>query len=199
MKNPETPMTSADEYQKHKVRGENILNEYYVQFTNTPVKELYGAEKEIRYTDEDGIKFKGFIDRIDKTKDGYIIYDYKTGLPKGENKICEGGENEHYYNQIALYKYLFEKSEKQAGRQCKVINTTFIFPEGCTENYTASIDDDECLRVVQKYKNIISDMKQYEFNPKPRLQEKTCEYCPHKGVCPKWDGGRFINCEIQND
>ena len=192
MRNPETPFTDADEYKKHKERGEKILSEYYVQLTNTKYNEFFATEKKVEYTDDDGITFTGYIDRIDKTKNGYIICDYKTGSAKNESKICAGGENEHYYNQIALYKYILEHSETEDGKKFNVIETKFIFPEECTKNYSPSIDETECLRVVNKYKSMISDMKQYKFDPNPRLQEKTCEYCPHKDKCPRWYEGKFV-------
>ena len=53
--------------------------------------------------------------------------------------------------------------------------------------------------IVNKMHLKISKIKNYQFKPKPRLKEKTCEYCHHKDLCPKWDGGRYINGEVKDN
>ena len=57
-----------------------IVKKYYCQIVNTTATDLFKQEEKINYVLEDGTKFYGIIDRIDKNKDGtYSIYDYKTG------------------------------------------------------------------------------------------------------------------------
>lgn len=170
------PMSSLQQRNIHEERGEKALSEYYIQLCNTPVKNLYATEKKIELEIDD-VKFKGIIDRIDKNDDGtFTIYDYKTGSAKNEKSICEGGDHEDYYNQIGLYKYYFEK---QTGKTVK--ETTFIFPDEFTDNFTLILSDEKCCEIVQKFKTAISDIKSYKFNPTP--SEKFCKWCQFKDFC----------------
>lgn len=170
------PMSSYKQRENYIVRGENALNEYYVQLCNTPVKNLYATEKKV-LLEIDGIKFKGIIDRIDKNDDGtYTIYDYKTGSAKNEKIICPEGEHEDYYNQIGLYKYYFEKD-----LDAKVKETTFIFPEEFTKNFTLSLTNEDCDSIVSKFKNAISDIKSYKFEPSNN--DDVCKLCQFKDFC----------------
>ena len=157
-------------------RGERALSDYYMQLITTPVKNLFVTEKEIKL-ELDGIKFKGIIDRIDKNPDGtYSIYDYKTGSAKDKKVIAPDGEHEDYYNQIALYKYYFEK---QTGS--KVKETAFIFPEEFTENYVLNLTEDECKMVEGKFKSAINSIKSHNFDPTP--DENVCKWCSFKDFC----------------
>ena len=170
------PMSSYKQRENYLVRGENALNEYYVQLCNTPVKNLYATEKKV-LLEIDGIKFKGIIDRIDKNDDGtYTIYDYKTGSAKNEKVICLDGEHEDYYNQIGLYKYYFEKD-----LDAKVKDTVFIFPEEFTKNFTLNLTDEDCNSIVSKFKNAISDIKSYKFEPSNN--DDVCKLCQFKNFC----------------
>ncbi len=170
------PMSSLQQRNIHEERGEKALSEYYVQLYNTPVKNLYATEKKIEL-EIDGVKFKGIIDRIDKNDDGtFTIYDYKTGSAKNEKSICEGGDHEDYYNQIGLYKYYFEK---QTGKTVK--ETTFIFPDEFTDNFTLVLTDENCIEIDQKFKTAISDIKSYKFNP--MSSKKSCKWCQYKDFC----------------
>lgn len=170
------PMSSYKQREIYIERGENALKEYYVQLCNTPVKNLYATEKEV-LLEIDGVRFKGIIDRIDKNDDGtYTIYDYKTGNAKNAKIICPDGEHEDYYNQIGLYKYYFEKESSS-----KVKETVFIFPEEFTNNFTLNLTDEECDCIVLKFKNAISDIKSYKFEPSK--DEKVCKWCQFKDFC----------------
>lgn len=170
------PMSSLQQRNIHEERGEKALSEYYIQLCNTPVKNLYATEKKIEL-EIDGVKFKGIIDRIDKNVDGtFTIYDYKTGSAKNEKTICEGGDHEDYYNQIGLYKYYFEK---QTGKTVK--ETTFIFPDEFTDNFTLVLTDEKCCEIEQRFKSAISGIKSYKFNP--ALSEKSCKWCQYKDFC----------------
>lgn len=175
------PISSFEALEILKGRGEKALEKYYVQMCNTPVNELYEVEKYLEFP-IDGVKFCGVIDRIDKNPDGtFSIYDYKTGNAKGLSSICVNGDHEDYYNQIALYKYFYEKKE-----QCTVKNTGFIFPEEFENNLNIEFAEDECQKVIDKFKGAIKDIKEYKFEPievKDRKKSKTCQYCQYKDFC----------------
>jgi WD40 repeat protein len=145
-------MESYEQRQIFKVRGENALDKYYCQITNTTPNQLFAQEKEINYVLEDGTKFTGKIDRIDINEDGtYSIYDYKTGNNKNSG-IKIDGKHEDYYNQMAWYKYFFELSTGN-----KVSVTKFIYPEDFLSkkegmNYT----EEEINDAVEKFKQAVA-------------------------------------------
>jgi len=174
-------LSSKSAYEILRGRGEKALEKFYVQFCNTPIKELHSAEEDIDF-EIDGIKFKGVIDRIEKDSDGnYHIYDYKTGKAKDESIICPGGEHEDYYNQIALYKYFYQKKEN-----CKVVKTGFIFPEECDKNLDLQLTDEDCQAVYDKFIGAIKNIKSYKFEPVEKKDRKTsnaCKHCQYKDFC----------------
>ncbi|HCB11318.1 MAG TPA: hypothetical protein DEO94_04095 [Cyanobacteria bacterium UBA11991] len=80
-----------------------------------------------------------------------------------------------------MYKYFFEKSH-----ECKVKSVGFIFPEDFENNYDPKITDEDCLEVVDKFKNAISNIKAYNFEPiaqKDRKNSPACKYCAYKDFC----------------
>ena len=99
----ELPLEDYSQREVFEGRGEKALEKFYCQITNVIPSNLYEVEMPINYTLDDGTKFTGFIDRVDKNDDGtYTIYDYKTGNNKnydiGIEKI-----HEDYYNQMGWY------------------------------------------------------------------------------------------------
>jgi len=169
-------LTSLAERKILEKRGEDALSAYYVQFISTPISQLYLTEQKVTL-DIDGVKFKGFIDRVDRNPDGtYTIYDYKTGSAKGEKVICPEGEHEDYYNQIGLYKYYFEKVNN-----VKVRDTAFIFPEDFTKNLSLSLTEEDCEEIKNKFKSAIDNIKSYNFEP--TYKKEVCKYCQYKDFC----------------
>ncbi|MCQ2958109.1 MAG: PD-(D/E)XK nuclease family protein, partial [Candidatus Gastranaerophilales bacterium] len=167
--------TSKEQREILKGRGEKELSDYYHHLTDTPVTNLYAAEYLLELDDDD-LKFKGRIDKLEKNSDGtYSIYDYKTGKAKNHKEICIGGEHEDYYNQICLYKYYFEKQ-----KNVKVRDVGFIFPIDSSV-YRFTPTDDECQEVVDKFKNAVQGIKNSEFEATP--SENSCQYCPYKDFC----------------
>ena len=170
------PMESYQQRKNFEKRGEDALEKYYCQILNITKSQIEATEKE--FIDEfEGYKFKGFIDRIDKNEDGtYTIIDYKTGSNKNSTIKIEG-EHENYYNQMAIYKYFFEKLNN-----AKVSKTKFIYPEDFEKkNDGIEFTDDEVQEVVQKFKCAINDIKEHKFEPS--YNEKACQYCAYREFC----------------
>lgn len=157
-------------------RGEKALDEFYNQIITSPIKNLVNSEQEISYK-HDNYSFYGIIDRVDKNEDGtYSIYDYKTGKAKTSKQVCPEGEHEDYYNQMAIYKYMFENLTGN-----KVSNTTFIFPDDCTKNLTVKYTEEDCNKVVEKFKKAIDSINNLEFEP--TYDQKACKYCACADFC----------------
>ena len=158
-------------------RGEKALDKYYAQICNTTPTNLVDVEYNLEYTLEDGTRFYGKIDRIDKDENGnYIIYDYKTGDNKN-SKIKDGGDHEDYYNQMALYKYFYELKTGN-----KVSVTKFIYPEDYeTTNNGITYTKEETDKIVEKYKQAVADIKSFKFYPS--YKDSACKYCAYQDYC----------------
>lgn len=178
----ELPVSSKLELKRMLVDGAVVLTKEkdgecaYDRLRMTPVKQLYKAEHEFTF-DIDGTKFTGKIDRIDKRPDGkYIIYDYKTGDKKDEKEICEGGVHEDYYNQMALYKHFLCK-ELACGYED--ITTLFLFPRDFKTPFELKLSQENCERVVDKFRNAIADIKANKFEPRTNKNECST-FCPYR-------------------
>lgn len=171
------PMESSKQRLNFEGRGEKKLDEYYCQITNTTPANLVAQEEKINYTLEDGTKFCGIIDRIDRCEDGtYAIYDYKTGNNKNSG-IKPDGANENYYNQMAWYKYFYELSTGN-----KVSVTKFIYPEDfLSKNEGIQFTAEEIQQAVEKFKNAVKSIKAHEFEPS--FKDNACKYCSYKSFC----------------
>lgn len=172
--------SSYEQRQIHLERGEKALETFFHHLTDTPIESLMYTEHNIKFNIE-GNNFTGIVDRIDKNEDGtYSIYDYKTGSAKNQNDIGLGKNHEDYYNQIGLYKYLFEKSTGN-----KVKDTTFIFPEYPESNFTLELNEEECEAIKDKFLDAIKNIKSYNFEPCSDRNKNSapCKYCGFKDFC----------------
>lgn len=173
------PMESYQQRQNYLGRGEKALEDFYPILINTPISRLVAAEMTIEDdgTVFEGIKFTGSIDRVDKNDDGtFTIYDYKTGNNKN-SAIKIGGEHEDYYNQIAFYKYYYEKLTGN-----KVSETKFIYPEDFeSKNNAFLLTDEECEEIAKKIQTVVNKIHSYEFEPS--YDKNVCKYCTYRDFC----------------
>ncbi len=153
---------------------------------NTPFSDVtvIGTELNLMFLiDEDnGINFSGFIDRLDKVWDTFIINDYKT------NKSLPTEENDEYRDQLTLYaiwvKQKYGKYLKKIVARLHFLHFDIVDEREIT---------DELLEETQKkYKDLaneIDDCKskyakkesQKIFEPK---QSPLCNWCSFQSICP---------------
>ena len=171
------PMSSYEHKEIHLERGKKTLKEYYTQLITTPIEWLNEVEKEFHFEIE-GIKFLGFIDRIDILNDEIMLYDYKTGHAKSKSSIALGKDHEDYYNQMAFYKYALEKITGK-----KVKSATFIFPEEFNKNLTLEFSDDEVQAVIDKFIKAVKNIEAHNFEPTSNKSKENCKYCQYKDFC----------------
>jgi len=129
----------------------------------------------------DNIKFQGFIDRLDKTKEAFIINDYKT------NKNLPPEDKTLYEEQLTLYA-LWVK-QKYGKYFDKIFwNLEYLHFD---INDTWEITVENIYMLVKKYKGIIQEIekKKVEYNlwdeNSFKVKESSlCKFCDYKEICP---------------
>lgn len=178
----ENPTEHPDNLKKSGLEHIFCEGGYYDTFKNIkPADKLKSAaEYKLKYT-EDGVSFTGSIDRIDTNTDGtYSIYDYKTG--KTNDDIKRNGNHFNYYNQIALYKYLYKK-QNNLDDDTK-ISTCFIYPlikDKC--HLELNISNEECKEIVEELKAAAQNIKDMKFDRPQKCPNS--QKCAFKDICEK--------------
>ncbi len=175
---------SKEEFQNDKdrelfhKRGLEKLGEYYSRFIETSENRLYDVEESFEAVPIDGEIVKGKIDRIERNADGtFGLFDYKTGAAKPHKKISDGGEYEHYLNQLRFYKLAYES--KNAG--AKVSTAGLIFVEESDKSYYTELTDEDNAIIKDKILSTYKNMRALNFEPCET--ENGCKYCSHKHLC----------------
>jgi len=163
---------SDKNYKKYSIDCNNFI-EYQKQKDILPLyveEELYDEE----------LNIIGIVDRVECTKDGLLLIDYKTG--KSSTNIAK------YRFELALYAYLFEKLHNQRIAQWGIYFSTSgqLLKEGRSQ---AEID-----KAVEKVRQVRRDIKTCEgSNDWPKKYTPLCNYCElfMSGDCKGEDGWLF--------
>lgn len=127
------------------------------------------AEEKIEYEiDYLGVKILGFVDRVDKIGDDFVILDYKTS--KSKKSVYDLRKDV----QLFLYKYFYKVVK---GKSVKSVGLWFLIFNEIVEIELKDIDDDFILENIKKVAQGIRDKK---FNPQ---KSKLCDYCEYKDIC----------------
>ncbi len=128
-----------------------------------------------------GIKFRGFIDRLDKEEENFVINDYKT------NKNLPPESKEEYKEQLTLYGLWVQQNYAKYFKTIKarlhylhfdLMDEWEITPEllaTVTKKYTDTIGQIE----VKKFEYNMGNKKCFE--PK---ENTYCRYCEYYSLCP---------------
>ncbi len=156
--------------EKFTARGEEIFNENYLKFIETPLENILASELLLE-SGEEGYTLKGFVDRVIKAGDKIYIYDFKTGTAK---KIKP---DENYHNQLRFYKYLYEKINPGA----EVFDCALLYVEKGLNYSHANLTNEDNIEIENKIKDFISNVRNLNFEPTP--SKKACEYCSYTLIC----------------
>ncbi len=160
-------------------RGIKSLSGFYNNFTQIPPSRIYATEFYLNHVPFENRFLKGFVDRIEKNSDGtYELYDYKTGGAKSKNKIADGGEYEHYLNQLRFYKLAFELLHPDT----KVVQAGIIFAEESDKNYYIKLTDEDNEIIKDKISFVYKNIDEMNYSP-AEDNENTCQYCSYREIC----------------
>jgi RecB family exonuclease len=131
--------------------------------------------------DKNGIKFRGFIDRLDKEGETFIINDYKT------NKNLPPESKEEYREQLTLYGLGVQQNYAKYFKNIKARLHYLHFDLMDEWDITPQLLD----TVTKKYADTITDIedKKFHYNMgnkktfEPK-QNNFCKYCEYYSLCP---------------
>lgn len=118
----------------------------------------------------------GIIDRIDKTKDGYEIIDYKTtrkmpSQDKVDNDI-----------QLSIYLRAFlNRYPKEIGRLDKITVSLYYLKHGVKLSSTRTREQLETLE--KTFLDVIKCIEEGKFDP---ILSPLCDWCGYQKICPLW-------------
>ena len=159
---------NKEEYYK---KGKQILKDFYSQFESNPPEILTinsSLALELPFNLKiGGYKIFGVIDRIDNSKDGVEIIDYKTGQSKDKLDF----ENKE---QLLIYQIAAEEVLKIKPKEL----TYYYLDDGKKASFLGT--EKEIQAQKEKIIGEIEKIKNSEFEPTPGWQ---CQYCDFKDIC----------------
>jgi len=160
--------TQKEEYYK---LGKKIIKDFYEDFAENPPKILKtgeGVALEMPFNLKvGGYTINGRIDRIDETKGGVVIIDYKTGTPKEK---LEADDKE----QLLIYQIAAEEVLKLKPQEL----TYYYLNEYKKVSFIGSEKEKEALK--EKIVEEIEKIEKSDFKATPGWQ---CSYCDFKDIC----------------
>jgi len=164
-----------------KRRWEFYLSRYYDKHTPFKGLQVISTEKQISFQLDEWINFLGFIDRLDKVWDTFIINDYKT------NKNLPTEEKDQYIEQLTLY-WLW--IQQKYAKYFKNLKAKLYFLHFDIED-ERNITQKNLEEIKNKYINIIKEIEenkvQYAMWSKKIFeanQSPLCAWCDFQSICP---------------
>ena len=127
------------------------------------------------------IKFRGFIDRLDKEGETFVINDYKT------NKNLPPESKEEYQEQLTLYALWVQQNYAKYFKHLKA-RLHYLHFDLVDER---EITNERLATITKKYWDIINDIedKKFHYNMgdtkafEPK-ENNFCRYCEYFSLCP---------------
>lgn len=160
-------------------QGVRIIQQYFHK--NDPAK-IQIVDLESRFSidlddEEKGEKhyISGFIDRIDKTSDGYEIIDYKTSKKLPPQEIVDNNL------QLSIYLLAFLKRYPNFKDIEKVKLSLFFVHHG--EKLTTTKTKEDLQKVKGELLEAIHALEETDF---PAIVTPLCAWCGYQKMCPMW-------------
>ncbi len=174
------PEVFTDEIQERTafVQGIKIIQDYYKK--NDPNKaQIVDLESRFSVEIKDGKESRiisGFIDRIDKTDEGFEIIDYKTARKLPPQETVETSM------QLLIYLLAFLKRYPQFEKNTNNIKLSLYFLKHGTK-LTASKTPQQLEEEKEQVLEIIREIGKSDF---PAQTSPLCDWCGYQRICPMW-------------
>ncbi|MFC1686646.1 ATP-dependent helicase [Patescibacteria group bacterium] len=162
-------LTREHEDQRKK-EGIEILEKFYQKEKATKETPLY-IEKPFKFS-VDGTLVRGRWDRVDETKEGIELSDYKTSQAKDEKTAKRKVSDSR---QLRLYALSYQNIYNQIP---KAVSLIFL---GSDNKGTKEVTKRDLEKSEEEIKKAAGGIKKQAFKAKPEYQ--ACNYCPFKNIC----------------
>ncbi len=160
-------------------QGVQIIQRYY---ENTDIAGTNIVDLESRFSIEIGSEetgkhtVSGVIDRIDKTKDGYEIIDYKTARKMPSQDKVDNDIQLSIYLKAFLERYPKEKENLE-----NITVSLYYVKHGVKLSSQRTLADLE--RLEEQFLRVIQAIENVQFEP---ILSPLCDWCGYKKICPLW-------------
>jgi RecB family exonuclease len=159
-------------------QGVRIIQDYYHK--NNPA-DFNIVDLESRFQIEIGPKenrhiISGIIDRIDKTKDGYEIIDYKTTKKMPSQEKVDNDMQLSVYLQAFLSRY-----PKEIENIGKLKVSLYFLKHGVKLSATRTLE--QLKKSEQLFLETIALIEEGRFEPN---MNPLCDWCGYQNICPMW-------------
>lgn len=162
-------------------RGIHYVANYYDKYSPFENISVVATEASIVFELNDQTKFRGFIDRLDKEGETFVINDYKT------NKNLPPESKEEYREQLTLYGLWVQQNYAKYFKNIKARLHYLHFDLMDEWEITPEL----LATVTKKYADTIAEIeaKKFAYNMGDRKcfepKENTyCRYCEYYSLCP---------------
>ena len=159
--------------QNYKDTGIRCLKDYYERYApfNQAATILIEERKSLSLSGDSKYKIQGYIDRLDRTKDGvYEIHDYKTGRLLSQDELDKD-------RQLALYEIIVRKEFPD------VKNVRLIWHFLATDTEISSTRTSKQLEDLRKETIALIDKIEADTEFK-HSESSLCEWCDYWAYCP---------------
>ncbi|MCW1888464.1 MAG: PD-(D/E)XK nuclease family protein [Candidatus Moranbacteria bacterium] len=118
----------------------------------------------------------GIIDRIDKTKDGYEIIDYKTARKMPSQEKVDNDIQLSIYLRAFLERYPKEKENLE-----NITVSLYYVKHGV--KLSAKRTKEDLDKLEARFLDVIKAIESAEFEP---ILSPLCDWCGYKKLCPLW-------------
>ncbi len=118
----------------------------------------------------------GIIDRIDRTKDGYEIIDYKTTRKMPSQDKVDNDLQLSIYLKAFLARY-----PKEVANLDKITVSLYYLKHGVKLSSTRTLEQLE--RVDETFLQVIKSIEEAKFEP---ILSPLCDWCGYQKTCPLW-------------
>ncbi|HKL16900.1 MAG TPA: UvrD-helicase domain-containing protein [Patescibacteria group bacterium] len=156
--------------QEYRQKGREMLRSFYKRFIKEQPN-IIGVEKNFNVK-VGKYNIKGKIDRVDKTKQGLELIDYKTGKAPKSDKVPKRKKT-----QLLLYQLAAQNLS--VFKDYKISKLSYYY---LADNKKLSFlgKDKELQNIKEDFVKTIDKINKSNFPPKPG---RMCEWCDFKNIC----------------